>query len=360
METLAFNLLMATVDAAALGLVRRRRTLRASLLAAVGTATAALALAVALRDEHFGTVRLLAWALCLHGTILLCGAAVLLWRARPFWARAAVVAAIGLVATAADAFLIEPTWLEVTRHEIASAKIIRPMRIVVIADVQVDAVGPYEEETFRRAADQQPDVVLFAGDYVQASNSDHPRLCEKLRRLVENLQRQTGARMFAVQGNVDGYDWHMVFQGLAATCVERTSHFEIDGVDLTCLSLGDSTNSRLRVKRPSDSRFHIVLGHIPAYANGTVDADLLLAGHTHGGQARLPLIGPLLTGAAIPRAWAAGLNVLPSGARLIVSRGIGMERAGAPRFRFCCRPELVVIDLVPEEPTPPPPRSLGE
>ncbi len=82
---------------------------------------------------------------------------------------------------------------------------------------------------------------------------------------------------------------------------------------------------------------------------GPVEADLLIAGHTHGGQVRLPLIGPLLNLSRVPRGWIAGATTLAPGRTLIVSRGIGMERANAPRLRFLCRPELVVIDLVPSE-----------
>ena len=73
-----------------------------------------------------------------------------------------------------------------------------------------------------------------------------------------------------------------------------------------------------------------------------------MAGHTHGGQVRLPLIGPLKTSAKIPRHWAAGLTDIGGGRRLVVSRGIGMERLWAPRLRFLCRPELVILDVVPE------------
>ncbi len=116
---------------------------------------------------------------------------------------------------------------------------------------------------------------------------------------------------------------------------------------LTCLSCGDSFNRRLRARRPDPGRFHLVLGHSPDFSLGKVDADLLLAGHVHGGQVRLPLVGPLVTSSRVPRSMVTGLAELPSGGKLYVSRGVGMERGSAPRLRFLCRPELLVIDLVP-------------
>jgi len=92
----------------------------------------------------------------------------------------------------------------------------------------------------------------------------------------------------------------------------------------------------------------VVLGHSPNFALGRIEADLLVAGHTHGGQVRVPLVGPLVTLSKVPRRWAAGLTDLPGGGRLLVSRGVGMEGGSAPRLRLFCRPELVVIDLAPE------------
>jgi len=62
---------------------------------------------------------------------------------------------------------------------------------------------------------------------------------------------------------------------------------------------------------------------------------------------QLPFIGPLMTLTAVPRAWASGVTTIAPGKTLVVSRGIGMERGHAPRLRFLCRPEVVVIDLLP-------------
>ena len=91
-----------------------------------------------------------------------------------------------------------------------------------------------------------------------------------------------------------------------------------------------------------------MLGHCPDFALGDVHADLLVAGHCHGGQVRLPFWGALVTFSRVPRAWTGGeLIQRPGGGRLLISRGIGMERGRAPRLRFLCRPQLVVIDVLP-------------
>jgi predicted MPP superfamily phosphohydrolase len=115
---------------------------------------------------------------------------------------------------------------------------------------------------------------------------------------------------------------------------------------ITGLTLDDSANPKLVVK-PSD-KFHIVVGHRPDFAlSALMQAELLVAGHTHGGQVRLPFIGPLITFSEVPRSWAAGVTQLQENKILSVSRGIGMERDLAPRLRFLCRPQIVVIDLIP-------------
>ncbi len=68
--------------------------------------------------------------------------------------------------------------------------------------------------------------------------------------------------------------------------------------------------------------------------------DLMLAGHTHGGQVRLPLAGAIFTGSLYGRKLQSGeywfYNTI-----LYITRGIGLEGLGAPRVRFLCPPELI-------------------
>ena len=354
-NVLAYNLLMLGVDAAVFALLWRKRTAGAWLGVMLCAGLIALILAVGMADR-FGMVRLAAFGLFLHGVIVLAGAAAILAKAAGKTAIFSAVLALVLVVVAVDAFLIEPTWLEVSHVELTSPKLDRPVRIVVLADLQTDRLGDYERMVLKRVLEEKPDLILLAGDYFHAWPNE-----------LENLQRQTNAFLkeinfdapegvFAVKGNVDvWYPWTRLFYGLPIVAINSTRSFDVAGLRLTCLSERDSFNPRLAIPTADHTadhtaepdRFHLVLGHSPDFALGRIEADLLVAGHTHGGQVRLPLVGALTTGCRVPRSWAAGRTDLPGGGVLLVSRGTGMERGDAPRIRFLCRPELLVIDLKP-------------
>jgi len=340
---------MAGVDLAALFRTGRNKSPSAWVLSVLGAGTVALMLAIALGEDRFGATRLAAYGLFLHGGIVLTGSAVVWWRRKRLVAVGSATIVLLLAAVAVDAFLIEPTRLEVSRIRIRSPKIERPVRIVVLADLQTDRIGPYQRDVFRRVLKEEPDLVLLAGDYVQASEKKLDAVRGELAAFLHEIEFGRDFRVFAVRGNIDPTDWRDLFDGLEVEAVGSTRSFVLDGLRLTCLGLGDSYDPSLTMPCEDHDRFHIVLGHVPNFALGHVDADLLVAGHTHGGQVQLPWIGPLTTNSQVPRRWGAGLTDLPGGARLLVSRGVGMEGKYAPRLRFFCRPELVVIDLVPEE-----------
>jgi len=350
LRILLYNLLMIGVDLGVLVRLRNGMTWWHWLASMGVAAVAAAGLAVAaVGGSPFAIMHLAAYGLFLHGPVLLVGSAQYLWASHRRLAISCGLAALLLLGVAVDAFLIEPTWLEVTRHRIETSKIDEPIRIVVLADLQTDRIGPYERCVVKEVLRQQPDLILLAGDYLHAYADEQPRLRRELSALLHDVHFRAPLGVYAVEGNIDSAGWTDAFDGLPVTVARRTETFSVGPIDLTCLSLVDSGFPGLTLPRPDVERFHIALGHRPDFARGEVEADLLLAGHTHGGQVRLPLVGPLLTLSSVPRSWAAGLTELSGGRRLIVSRGIGHERRTAPRLRFLCRPELVVIDLVPDE-----------
>ncbi len=93
--------------------------------------------------------------------------------------------------------------------------------------------------------------------------------------------------------------------------------------------------------------FMLLLAHSPDMVRAAedLDIDLVLAGHTHGGQLRLPTGGALYSQTALGRKYAAGLFFFGK-TKLYVNRGIG--NAVLP-FRFLCRPEITVIHLLPQD-----------
>jgi predicted MPP superfamily phosphohydrolase len=342
--TLVYNLVVALADAVALVHLAHHRTISAwlsvSALGVVAVLVLALTLGVIFERSLFAAIRLAAYGVFLHGVVVLAGSAILLWPAQPTTAAGSALAAV-------LAFLIEPTRLEVSRIRLTTEKLRRPVRIVVLADLQTDVIGPYERDVLERTLHEKPDLILLAGDYLQAKRPEWETLQGQLNAFLRKLDFSAPGGVFAVRGNCDPADWAGIFEGLPVTTAEATRSFALHDLRLTCLSEKDARDTSLEIGGGDPGRYHVVLGHAPDYALGRVEADLLVAGHTHGGQVRLPLVGPLMTQSKVPRRWAAGLTELPGGARLLVSRGVGMERSAAPRLRFLCRPELVVIDLVP-------------
>jgi predicted MPP superfamily phosphohydrolase len=306
-----------------------------------------LTLAFYLEADYFGKFKLLAWAVFIDFPLFLAGVAILTFKRRRILAIASAVLAACILLVGVDAFLIEPHWLEVTRLDISAPKLQRPLRVAVIADVQTDQPGEYEERVFEMVKAEEPDLILFAGDYLQLV--DEERYSAELNSLNEILRRvdlDAPLGMFAIRGNVDRpQSWVKLFEGIPVTTFDTTTDVDLGPLVLTGLTLSDSGNSSLKIG--GEEKFHIVLGHCPDFSLGEIDADLLLAGHTHGGQIRVPFFGPIMTLSQVPRSWASGLTTLSPGKILIVSRGIGMERVHAPRMRFNCRPELLILDLVP-------------
>lgn len=123
----------------------------------------------------------------------------------------------------------------------------------------------------------------------------------------------------------------------------------IDGLDIELLGLDDAHIRRhdLRVApRRAEERFGFAVMHSPDSAPeaAALGYRLIVAGHTHGGQVRLPLVGALVTNCTMPRNLVSGL-IRMGAAVLHISRGLGTSKY-AP-FRFWCRPEATFLELRP-------------
>jgi predicted MPP superfamily phosphohydrolase len=121
---------------------------------------------------------------------------------------------------------------------------------------------------------------------------------------------------------------------------------ELDGLPIELLGLDDAHLRwhDFRVAPRTTDRFGFAVMHSPDAAPETaaLGYDVLVAGHTHGGQVRLPWVGALVTNCSMPRRLASGLFRIGTG-WLHTSPGLGTSKF-AP-FRFWCRPEATLLRL---------------
>ncbi len=302
----------------------------------------------------------------LPATLLIFSAIV--WAAKPPQLPTAALAAASLTLVIAAALLlgtylyarfIEPYRLQTVFYQIRSDKLAgldRPLRIVVLADIQTDSVSDYEQGVFRRTLELKPDLILFAGDYLQCPDRKSYLLqAHRLGKMLNELSFSAPLGVFAVAGNCDPRGGSECFDNTAVQWLtDRSTSLDLPKVAIRLTGLSLKTGRSLKagpahlLGRLDSATFNIVLSHQPDFALDLPaghDIDLCLAGHTHGGQIRLPFIGPLTTFSRIPRSQASGSHQV-NGTRLCISPGIGMERLWAPRLRFLCPPQIMVVDLM--------------
>ena len=290
--------------------------------------------------------RLLCFGWFGHFSLYLASTAILSKMRSIRWLAAGVV--IALLAVVLYSFWIEPFRLEVTHYLVESSVVSQPLTLALLADFQTDKFRGYQRSSLRRLMQEKPDAIFLAGDYLQANTQDEwESLRDQMNAFLKEISFGAPLGVYVVGGNSDFRRWPEIFDGLPTEEFRDSRTIETDDFLVTGLSIEDSFSTDIDLAK-SSSKLSIVLGHAPDFAlSENLRGDLLLAGHTHGGQVRIPWLGPIITFSQVPRAWAAGKTRIDGEKTLVVSRGIGMERRDAPRLRFLCRPELAFIHVLP-------------
>jgi predicted MPP superfamily phosphohydrolase len=250
---------------------------------------------------------------------------------------------------------VEPRWLEVTHRRVRlhGAGGGKPVRLLHLSDLHASFVVPMSmiDHAITLGLAEKPDVICVTGDFITGREGFDPgAYIRALRRL------SAFAPTFAVLGNHDGGRWartHLGFadhrnveQILDASGMEllhnRSVQFQRDGRTLRFVGVGDLWTDEIRAGRAfsgvGSSEPTIVLAHNPDSKDDLASCpwDLMLSGHTHGGQIRLydgSRYAPVHD-----KRYVSGLK--PWGARQIhVSRGVG----NIASVRFRCRPEATLL-----------------
>jgi uncharacterized protein len=184
----------------------------------------------------------------------------------------------------------------------------------------------------------------LASYFVLGSNDYHvPRPLNPVRYFLKSRKRRRAergrARDLVAQLEADGWV-HL-----------KNARFEtdLDGIPIELIGLDDPHIDRqdLRVApRRHPDRFGLGVVHSPDPMPelAALGYDLVVYGHTHGGQVRFPFVGALVTNSHVPRRLVSGLVRLGE-SYAHISPGLGTSKY-AP-FRFLCRPEATILDLGP-------------
>lgn len=236
--------------------------------------------------------------------------------------------------------LWEADWVEVThevletRHLAASAR----YRIVHLSDLHVDRMTDALARLPAIVDAERPDLVVFTGD----SLNDAAGL-PVLRETFAAMHPRDG--ILAVRGNHDVWYWNdlPLFDGVATELGREARRI---GPLAACGAPYGVTGRVSACLRGIQGDFKLFAYHTPDLVEELAGSgiDLYLAGHTHGGQVRIPFFGALVTFSAFDKKYEGGRYTI-GGTTLYVNRGLGFE-PGLPRVRFLCRPEVTVIDLV--------------
>lgn len=224
-------------------------------------------------------------------------------------------------------------------------KALSGLRIAHVSDFHFRGWGRVYEETQEALLSLDPHFIFLTGDYaVNPHRWERP--AELTRRLIEPLAER--CPVYAVLGNHDHpaltQDDRIPVRFLRNESVMLKYggvSFELAGIEQSYFD-GEDLEAALGTSRPCE--FSILLTHYPStvFRLPPGRVDLMLAGHTHGGQIRLPFLGCVWPNDRISRRMARGLHAV-GGTLVHVSAGIGVS--WPLPIRFNCPPELTALSV---------------
>jgi uncharacterized protein len=267
----------------------------------------------------------------------------------PLWFIGVATVVIEVYAMFVEPFALQTTRIHLEGPQVASG---RPLRILHLTDIHVERITRREQNLLEQVNALQPDLILMTGDYLNQNYLYDARTHQDARWLFSNLSAPLG--VYAVSGTLDHPELlRDVVDGLNVRLLtDEMQRVEVGGQDVYLLGVSNLGRDRdmavmeqLASQVPGGA-YSILLYHNPdlAYEAAQAGVDLYLAGHTHGGQLRLPGYGAVITGSIYGKRFESGLFDV-AGMRLFVSRGIGLEGLGLPRARFLCLPEITLFEL---------------
>lgn len=243
--------------------------------------------------------------------------------------------------------------LQVTHYTIDSPKLNAPIKVAVISDLHSSYYGNNQQELISAVKKQSPNLILMTGDIVDASMDFEPIV--KLLIGIKNI-----CPIYYIYGN---HEQHYARKPLVTSFFtshgvkileEKYAEENINGQRIHICGLRDPQDAvapdtwqgglTSLSNKVDEEVFTILLSHRPHFTQyySQTNFDLILCGHAHGGQWRIPFINKGIYASDegfFPKYFGGKYNL--GKPQMIVSRGLALE--DIPRFNN--RPELVVITL---------------
>ena len=270
------------------------------------------------------------------------------------------------IAAAVDARFVEPRLLFTNEISLKMRQIKEPIKIAFITDLHMgeNKKSEWAEKVVKKIEESKPDLVLMGGDFIvnYGAKEDETKYLEPLRKLVGKYPT------YYVLGNHEYGTAFVLKTGKKKTYSDNSKEvikkmnemwIKLLKNELECLDIkgqkiclygvddiwGGKTDYSDLMKWNSNYPV-ILISHNPdavlTWPEKLKKPDLVLAGHTHGGQIRLPFIGPLgEADVALGKKYYKGLNYWND---IPIFVTVGVSETGGP-VRFLNPPEVAVITL---------------
>ncbi len=275
---------------------------------------------------------------------------------------------LAVVAIVLVALVIWIAWgntaLELSTYTISSSKLPQSFdgyRIAHVSELHNAEMGKDNEKLLTMLRDADPDMIALTGDLIDSRNTDIEVALQFVREAVKI------APCYCVTGNHEArvneyYKLKAGMETAGVTVLEDVrTEISMEGENITLIGVNDPSyqtdylfgdaesviDAKLEELHTENDGFTILLSHRPELFNTYVDQDidLVLSGHAHGGQFRLPIVGGLVApNQGLFPEYDAGIYT-EDNTNMLVSRGVGNSIFP---FRINNRPEVILIELQAE------------
>lgn len=248
--------------------------------------------------------------------------------------------------------------LTTTNYTISSNKINNDVNMVILSDLHENNFGENNKELINSIKKQNPDVILVVGDIIN-KDSDNTKIVTSLMKQLNKIALVFYSLGNTEYDNIEGFNSNIIKELEKVSAIVLDKEYRDIKIKNTSLRIGGMYDYAFYLDEKGDTynfltdfqntdNYKIMMAHRPdsfifGNASKIWDIDLVVSGHTHGGQVRVPFKGGLYVGDQgwFPK-YDKGLFDL-NNIKILITSGLGSGKQKVPRFNN--PPEVVDLRL---------------